>query len=95
MTDKAAVTAEITEKIGFPLIIKPVNLGSSVGITKVNSADELDGAITLAASFTDRILAEHAITNLREINCSVLGRRGRMRRQRLRGALYARRNSFV
>ena len=40
MTDKAAVTAEITEKIGFPLIIKPVNLGSSVGITKVNSADE-------------------------------------------------------
>ena len=73
MTDKAAVTAEITEKIGFPLIIKPVNLGSSVGITKVNSADELDSAITLAASFTDRILAEHAITNLREINCSVLG----------------------
>ena len=64
---------EITEKIGFPLIIKPVNLGSSVGITKVNSADELDSAITLAASFTDRILAEHAITNLREINCSVLG----------------------
>ena len=73
MTDKAAVTAEINEKIGFPLIIKPVNLGSSVGITKVNSADELDSAITLAASFTDRILAEHAITNLREINCSVLG----------------------
>ena len=73
MTDQEAVTAEITEKIGFPLIIKPVNLGSSVGITKVNSADELDSAITLAASFTDRILAEHAITNLREINCSVLG----------------------
>lgn len=73
MTDKAKITAEITEKIGFPLIIKPVNLGSSVGITKVNTIEELDGAITLAASFADRILAEHAVSALREINCSVLG----------------------
>lgn len=73
MTDKEKITAEITEKIGFPLIIKPVNLGSSVGITKVNTLEELDGAITLAASFADRILAEHAVSALREINCSVLG----------------------
>lgn len=73
MTDKESITAGITEKIGFPLIVKPVNLGSSVGITKVNSAEELDGAITLAASFADKILAEHAVSALREINCSVLG----------------------
>lgn len=73
MTEKLKITAEITEKIGFPLIIKPVNLGSSVGITKVNTKEELDGAITLAASFADRILAEHAVSALREINCSVLG----------------------
>lgn len=73
MTEKQKITAEITEKIGFPLIIKPVNLGSSVGITKVNTKEELDGAITLAASFADRILAEHAVSALREINCSVLG----------------------
>lgn len=73
LNDKAAVSAEIAEKIGYPLIIKPVNLGSSVGISKVNSADELDAAITLAASFADRLLAEHAVTNLREINCSVIG----------------------
>ncbi|MBE6727526.1 MAG: D-alanine--D-alanine ligase [Ruminococcaceae bacterium] len=67
------ITAEITEKIGFPLIIKPVNLGSSVGITKVKTPEELDDAIRLALSFADRILAERAITSLREINCSVLG----------------------
>lgn len=73
LNDKAAVSAEIAEKIGYPLIIKPVNLGSSVGISKVNSADELDAAVTLAASFADRLLAEHAVTNLREINCSVIG----------------------
>lgn len=73
LADKAKITAEITEKIGFPMIIKPVNLGSSVGITKVNSADELDSAVSLAVSFADRVLAERAVSSLREINCSVLG----------------------
>lgn len=71
--DKNAVISEITEKIGFPLIIKPVNLGSSVGISKVNDKDGLEAAVSLAASFADRILAEHAVTALREINCSVIG----------------------
>ena len=64
---------EIAEKIGFPLIVKPVNLGSSVGITKVNTPEELDEAVTLAFSFADKILLEHAVTAIREINCSVLG----------------------
>lgn len=73
MLEKEKITAEIEEKVGFPLIIKPVNLGSSVGITKVKEKDGLDEAITLAASFADKILAEHAVTNLREINCSVIG----------------------
>ncbi len=73
MSEKEKITAEITEKIGFPLIIKPVNLGSSVGITKVKTVAELDDAITLALSFADKILVEHAVTTIREINCSVLG----------------------
>ncbi len=63
----------IGEKIGYPLIIKPANLGSSVGITKVNNESELESAISLAASFAEKILAERAVENLREINCSVLG----------------------
>ena len=71
--NKEAFAKEIAEKVGYPLIIKPVNLGSSVGITKVDSAEELDGAVTLAFTFADRILAEHAVCSLREINCSVLG----------------------
>lgn len=73
MSDKAAVTDKIREKIGFPLIVKPVNLGSSVGITKVNTENELDDAVMLALSFADKILVEHAVTAIREINCSVLG----------------------
>ncbi len=71
--DKDTVTKNIKSKIGFPLIVKPVNLGSSVGITKVNTEAELDTAIMLALSFTDRVLVEHAIESLREINCSVVG----------------------
>ena len=73
MLDPAAVSGKIEKEIGFPLIVKPVNLGSSVGISKVKSADELDEAVRLAASFADKILAERAVENLREINCSVLG----------------------
>lgn len=71
--DKAHITDNIKTKIGFPLIVKPVNLGSSVGITKVNNEAELDDAIRLGISFSDAILVEKAICNLREINCSVLG----------------------
>lgn len=73
LVDTAAVTKKIEKKIGFPLIVKPVNLGSSVGISKVKNAGELDEAVRLAASFADSILAERAVENLREINCSVLG----------------------
>ncbi len=71
--NKDTVTNEIKGKIGFPLIVKPVNLGSSVGITKVNTETELDTAIMLALSFSDCVLVEHAINSLREINCSVVG----------------------
>ncbi len=67
------ITAKIEAQIGFPLIVKPVNLGSSVGISKVKTKEELASALDLAFSFADRILLEKAVENLREINCSVLG----------------------
>lgn len=73
MANKSAICEKIKETIGFPLIVKPVNLGSSVGISKVNEENELDEAVTLALSFADKILVEHAVTAIREINCSVIG----------------------
>ena len=73
MTDSESIIKKIKENTSFPLIVKPVNLGSSVGISKVKSEAELSDAIRLAASFADKILAERAVENLREINCSVLG----------------------
>lgn len=71
--EKDSVIKELEDAIGYPMIIKPANLGSSVGITKVNDKSELVDAIDLACSFAEKILAEHAVISLREINCSVLG----------------------
>ena len=67
-------TAEdIEETFGYPVIIKPVNLGSSVGIGVAKNRDELIDAIDDAFRYASRIMAEHAISKLREINCAVLG----------------------
>ena len=73
MTNKDAIIKNIIDKFGLPVIVKPVNLGSSVGITKVSETEKLDEAITLALSFADKVLVEHAVSAIREINCSVLG----------------------
>ena len=59
--------------LGYPVIIKPVNLGSSVGISVARNRVELANSIDDAFRYATKVLAEHAITNLREINCSVLG----------------------
>ena len=64
---------DIEEKIGYPVIVKPFNAGSSVGITVAKDRSELSKAIDEAYSYARKIIAEHAITKLREINCAVLG----------------------
>jgi len=71
--DPEAVLMQIESRLGFPCFIKPANLGSSVGITKVHSRAELGPALTEAASFDRKILAEWAVPQAREIECSVLG----------------------
>lgn len=63
----------IEEKIGYPVIIKPANLGSSVGISKASNRADLEESVELAGKFAMRIIVERVITNLREINCSVIG----------------------
>lgn len=69
------IIEKITGEIGFPMIVKPANLGSSIGISKVDNDTELRAAVDTACSFASRVLVEHAVSNLREINCSVLGDR--------------------
>ncbi|MBM4466656.1 MAG: D-alanine--D-alanine ligase [Chloroflexi bacterium] len=66
-------TMELIEKeLGYPCFIKPANLGSSVGISKVRQRGGLAPALHLAARYDRRMLAERAV-NAREIECSVLG----------------------
>lgn len=71
--DRDGVISKIKATFDFPVIVKPVNLGSSVGITKAQDDEDLLSALDLAVSFSDIVLVEKAISSLREINCSVLG----------------------
>jgi len=65
--------ALVGKKVGFPCFVKPANLGSSIGITKVHNKKELLPAIQLAAEYDLKILVERAVRSPREIECSVLG----------------------
>ncbi len=62
----------VKEKLGMPVFIKPANLGSSVGVSKVNSSEELSKAIRHAFKYDNKIIIEENIIG-REIECSVLG----------------------
>lgn len=65
--------ANCEDALGFPVIVKPARLGSSIGIAKADDRDELDRAIEDAFRYDEKVVVERAITNLREINCAVLG----------------------
>jgi len=62
----------IAKKLGYPCFVKPANLGSSVGISKVNKQEDLGPAIKEASRHDEKILVE-ALLQGREIECSVLG----------------------
>lgn len=64
---------QIESKLGYPVIVKPANLGSSVGIGKAADRKELKACIDNAQKYSTRIVVEDMIENLKEINCSVLG----------------------
>jgi D-alanine-D-alanine ligase len=66
------VRARVEADLGFPCFVKPCNLGSSVGITKVKTVRELDAAIAEAAAYDPKVIVEEAI-DARELECGVLG----------------------
>jgi len=71
--DKDAVLDAVEKKLEYPVIVKPANSGSSVGIRPAHSREELSDAIDYAATFTTRIIVERMVEKLKEVNCSVLG----------------------
>ena len=70
--DRGGVLKKIAP-LGLPLFVKPANLGSSVGISKVKTEAELVPAIETALDFDRKVIVEAAVPNAREIECSVLG----------------------
>lgn len=64
---------KIEKGFAYPMIVKPVNLGSSVGISVAKNRTELVSSVDDAFRYAGKILVEPAITRLREINCAVLG----------------------
>lgn len=62
----------IEDSFSYPIFIKPANMGSSVGISKARSSEELEKALYLACEYDERIIAEEFIDG-REIECAVLG----------------------
>ncbi|WP_289734064.1 D-alanine--D-alanine ligase family protein [Paramuribaculum intestinale] len=71
--NRQEVVDRIESKIGYPVIVKPSNLGSSVGIGRAADRERLVQCVTDATSYSSRIIVEHMVDNLKEINCSVLG----------------------
>ncbi len=70
--DPGAVSAKIGNTLGYPCFVKPANMGSSVGVSKVHNPTELAAAMELAGRLDRRIVAEKGI-NVRELEVSVLG----------------------
>ncbi len=62
----------IEQRLGYPCFVKPVNLGSSVGINKAHDRAELEHAINVAAEYDRKIIIDRGI-NCRELECAVLG----------------------
>ena len=71
--DEKQIIEKVEKAFAYPVIVKPANLGSSIGIKKAHNQKELKEALALAASYDRRILVEPAIDALKEINCAVLG----------------------
>ena len=69
----AKIQHDVSSTLGYPVFVKPANLGSSVGISKAKSDAELPAAIDLAAEFDRKIVIEAAVPNAREIEIAVLG----------------------
>lgn len=63
---------DVSDLVGFPLIVKPANLGSSIGISVCRSQADFEAALETAFSFDDRVLVEQALTDFYEVNCSAM-----------------------
>jgi D-alanine-D-alanine ligase len=71
--DERGLLQRVVNRLGFPVFVKPANLGSSVGISKAKHVAELRTAISLAAQYDRKVVVEAAVPQAREIEVAVLG----------------------
>ncbi|MBE5816696.1 MAG: D-alanine--D-alanine ligase [Clostridiales bacterium] len=70
--DPRGVCQRLSSHLGYPMFVKPANMGSSVGISKVNAEDELVKALVEAFKYDDKLVVEENV-DCREIECAVIG----------------------
>jgi len=68
--NKAKLVKQIGSKVSYPLVVKPSNLGSSIGISVCKTEGELDNALMLAFEFDKKVVIERLVENLKEFNCA-------------------------
>ena len=71
--DQSALIGRIETQFDYPVFIKPANMGSSVGITKAHSTEELIAGVKLAFSYDLKIIIEESAQDFREVECAILG----------------------
>lgn len=73
MQDQRKIAVAVEKSLTYPVFVKPANTGSSVGISKVHSREELHAGLVLAAGYDRKVIVEQGVKHVREIECSVLG----------------------
>lgn len=68
-----AAVKSITERLKYPLFVKPAHLGSSIGISRVASDTELRNGLEVAAHYDDKVIVEEAVANLIEVTLPIMG----------------------
>lgn len=71
--DPASFVKLVEAKFGYPVIVKPATLGSSIGIARAADSQQLTEAIGAALTYDERVLVERALVDFKEVNCSVIG----------------------
>ena len=73
MNDRKSILEKVEKEIGFPVFVKPANLGSSIGVSRADDTDSLADSLELAFEYDRRVLVEKGLEKPIELNCSVLG----------------------
>ena len=77
--ERECVFERVEKELGYPVFVKPANLGSSIGISRADNREDFERAMDVAVSFDRRVLIEKAVTQIEEVNCSALGYAGDVR----------------